>query len=376
MSPSSPAKKPRSLGQIEFMRALAVTGIFLFHLWSVIPAAGVENPFGPVFGVLLSQGWMGVILFNIVTGFVLTLPFAGPSGRPVPGYLDFLRRRFLRICPNYYISLVFWTAVLVFTGHAGTKLLGSFVQHLIFVHTLNPAVFFDIVPAYWWLGLLAQFYLAYPLILKLYRRLGAKRATLWLCGGAWGLWLILEILAKAYPDSVFALANYMLYYNLPYRLPEFALGMYLISTWKDKEAGRPQNPDGTPGLNYPVLRLWAWVVLAVLAAWGLIFGVPGLAALATHLYWVAVVLCGGIIMFLCPRLHRLGSTSMVTALAGASYSIYLMHQPILGYVDNWIGNGLAPFPTFIFMAGVCGAASLLAAYILDRMVAKVNAWLG
>ena len=33
-----------------------MTGIFLYHLWSVVPAAGTENPMGPVFGTIPQPG--------------------------------------------------------------------------------------------------------------------------------------------------------------------------------------------------------------------------------------------------------------------------------------------------------------------------------
>jgi peptidoglycan/LPS O-acetylase OafA/YrhL len=99
--------QPGTLTQIEVMRVLAMAGIFLYHVWSGLPEAGAQPFFGPVISHILSQGHVGVLLFNMITGFVLTLPYAGPTGRPLPRYKTFLRQRFLRICPNYYLSLLF-----------------------------------------------------------------------------------------------------------------------------------------------------------------------------------------------------------------------------------------------------------------------------
>ncbi|MFZ5426000.1 MAG: acyltransferase family protein [Thermodesulfobacteriota bacterium] len=375
MSTQAPSKR-KTLGQIEVMRVVAMTGIFLYHLWSDVPKAGTENPMGPAFGALLAQGWMGVILFNIVTGFVLTLPFAGPGGRPMPGYFTFLRHRFLRICPNYYIGLLFWTVVAVLAGKAGANLASSFTQHLLFVHTLNPSVFFDIVPAYWWMGLLAQFYLAYPLLWRCYERFGTRKAAVILVGGCFGLWAALEVLAKLFPGSAFAMCNYLFYFNLPYRLGEFALGMFLARLWRDPEANPVIGQGKSLGEAFGGKRLAAWVALLALTAWGMVFGVPSFVLLATHLYWLACVTCVGLLFFFSDTMDRLGTWGPVAKFAAASYSIYLMHQPILGYLAGWAAPAMEPFAAFIFLTGLCGLLSVWAAMITDKMVARINQWIG
>ncbi len=375
MSTPAPAKR-KTLGQIEVMRVVAMTGIFLYHLWSDVPKAGTENPIGPALGAVLSQGWLGVILFNVVTGFVLTLPFAGPAGRPMPGYFTFLRHRFLRICPNYYIGLLFWTAVAVLAGKGGAQLLSSFGQHLVFVHTLNPSVFFDIVPAYWWMGLLAQFYLAYPLLWRLFTRLGPKKAALWLCGGCWIGWAALEVLAKVFPGSVWAMCNYLFYFNLPYRLGEFALGMFLAALWRDPQANPVLRLDLTPGTAFRGARRMAWAAFLALLGWGIVVGIPGPVLLVTHLYWLAFVFSAGLLFFFSDTMDRFGTWPPIAGFAAASYSIYLMHQPILDYLAEWARPQMEPFPAFIFLTGLCGLLSVLAARVVDALVAKINARIG
>ncbi|GFK95021.1 hypothetical protein NNJEOMEG_02869 [Fundidesulfovibrio magnetotacticus] len=373
---SAPAPKRKTLGQIEVMRVVAVTGIFLYHLWSDVPRAGVENPFGPALGAILSQGWMGVILFNIVTGFVLTLPFAGPTGRPVPSYLQFLRHRLLRICPNYYLGLIFWTLVAVVAGKAGANLASSFFQHVIFVHTLNPSVFFDIVPAYWWMGLLAQFYLAYPLLFGLFRKVGPHKAALWLVGGCFVFWAALEALAQAMPGSFFAMCNYLFYFNLPYRLGEFAMGMYLACLWRDPAANPVLSLGLTAGQAFKGKRRAAWIALIALTICGLAFGVPKFVLLATHLYWLSCVLCVGLLFFFSDTMDRLGVWPPIAKVAAASYSIYLMHQPILAYFGTWVIPAMEPFPAFIFLTGVCGLLTWWVSVVMDRVVAVINDKIG
>ena len=92
-----------------------MAAIFFYHLWSVQPG-GDQNPFGPILGDFLSQGYLGVVVFNAITGFVLTLPHADPGGKPALAFTDFFRRRFGRIVPQYYLSLALWTLVALVAG--------------------------------------------------------------------------------------------------------------------------------------------------------------------------------------------------------------------------------------------------------------------
>ena len=72
----------RRVTQIESIRVLAMFAIFFYHVWTVLPDGGAQNPFGPILGDIMSQGYLGVVVFNAITGFVLTLPHANPGGKP------------------------------------------------------------------------------------------------------------------------------------------------------------------------------------------------------------------------------------------------------------------------------------------------------
>ena len=82
----------KRISQSEFLRAVAMADVFFFHIWSVIPEAGTENPLGPLFGDILAQGYLGVVIFNTITGFVLTLPLAARGGVLDLSYATFFRR--------------------------------------------------------------------------------------------------------------------------------------------------------------------------------------------------------------------------------------------------------------------------------------------
>lgn len=358
----------RRVTQIESIRVLAMFGIFFYHLWTVLPDGGAQNPFGPILGDVMSQGYLGVVVFNAITGFVLTLPHANPGGKPPMAYFDFFRRRFGRITPQYYLSLALWSVVALVAGAMPLAALGACVaEKLFFVQTFDPARFFCLEPALWWMGLLAQFYLAFPLLLLLFQRYGPAKASAGCLVFGWGLWFILSLLAKVSPTA--ALLDYMLYFNLPYRLPEFALGMAFALAWKAR-AANPRPGDLETGI--PTSWLVGFLAATYFALPLAIVFKAHLQATAAHILLTTACLGLAGTLFAWPAMARLGARPAVSLAAATSYSFYLLHQPILGYGTNML-RSLPPFAAMCLLAVV----SLPAAYYLslyqDRLVAKFDA---
>jgi peptidoglycan/LPS O-acetylase OafA/YrhL len=370
---ATPQQHPlQRLPQLEVLRVVAMAWIFLFHLWSVVPLEANSGALGLALVRVLHSGHMGVVVFNIITGFVLALPHLGPARRPALTYGDFLRRRFLRICPHYYLALLLWTVTMLLTAHEpSSAVVLSLVAHAFFVHTLHPSTFFGIVPAYWWLGLLAQFYLLFPLVLWLFQRLGPRKSGLVLCGICWIIWALLTRLALLRPGSPWEMVHYMWFFNLPARLPEFALGMWLAAAWNPgappASAPVPALPQHVPlALSFAasVLGMFLCVIVA-----GRLF--PLLAIPLGPIYQLAWCFIGLVTLCIWPSVARLGNSRIVTGVAAASYSIYLVHQPLLGGAANWLEGKLSLPTAFGLLLVVGGAASFGLARVLDELAARV-----
>ncbi len=350
-------KRPEPLPQVEVARVLAMSAIFLFHLWSVVP-----DGVGEWARVALSRGHLGVVVFNMMTGLVLAWPHLGPTRRPLPAWGEFQRRRFLRIVPAYYLTLGVWVAIAAMAawalaGDRRPPSAASVVAHVLFLHTLSPADFFSIVPAYWWLGLLAQLYFAFPLLLRVGRASGRWLAIV--AAACWGGWLLVDAIARARPHSTIALVNYLGYYNLPYRLPEFAFGVGLARLLSSEQgSAAPRLAPATASILLPVCAL-----LALLPR-------PDSAPLA---HFAQVAGCAAVLVALLslPLAARLGSTPVVRYLAAVSFGFYLMHQPILGYGSDLLTGMLAPRPRFWVLLASAGALTLALTAVLDRLAATV-----
>lgn len=357
-----------SLPQVETIRVLALGWIFLFHLWSV----GLPSPMGhgPL-GLVLSLGYLGAFFFNMITGLVLSLPHLGPEARQIPPYMEFLHRRFLRIFPNYFLALLVWgSAAALETGRLEGSLVKSFVSHLLFIHTLSPHAFFDIVPAFWWLGLLAQFYVVFPLVLRLFIRIGGGRTLLLLCAICWGGWMILGRLAMEGPASPWASIDYMVYYNLPVRLPEFVMGMWLAQIL-NRGQPRPAEARGLMPIGRPIslslLGLVCWAVVLG-AAWAVL---PLRAMPLFHFYQVAWCLLIFAALLSWRAVAAVGKTRPFVILARASYSFYLLHQPILKYAAPLLRETQGPIEVLVLV--ICEA--LVAFFLslgLDGLVARLK----
>ncbi len=367
---SDTPRRKLELTQINVIRSAAMGWIFFHHLWhGMRPYEGLPGLLGGAWDQFLVSGALGVTIFNIITGFVLSLSYLGPQGgAPSPGFKDFLSRRFLRICPNYYMAMIFFTLLtpLVLGVDNPGRLLVSTLERLVFLQSMDTYNLTTNMAAYWWLGLLAQFYLAFPFLLRFFRAVGPGRAFAVIAVGSWILYKLVFMFGPMVGFSGWYLVGFSM--SLLGMFPEFALGMWMAWCYRRGDAAedspaRPWAPFARP------FRLFTLAVAAFFVigqSTSLIQGVPEkyyLGAAGCLLFLVAVMSL--------PSMERLGRVRPVAWVAAASYSIYLTHQPILSFLApvtrDWSLAG-----KFIFQTLVCGLLSLVAAYFLDKAVARWN----
>jgi peptidoglycan/LPS O-acetylase OafA/YrhL len=102
----------KKIAPINGLRGLAILGVIYFHLaGTFINRPGFHSSsFGNLVFfpyTFLSNGWLGVNLFFILSGFVLYLPYAH-GNRKIHNFTDvwgFYKARFLRLMPLYYFTI-------------------------------------------------------------------------------------------------------------------------------------------------------------------------------------------------------------------------------------------------------------------------------
>jgi len=157
------------LASLDLGRMVACLAVVVFH--ANIDALHLEPS-------VMIWGQYGVEFFMVLSGYVLSRPYfegAGGADRRLRLW-PYLRRRFARIAPPYYV-VVFLGAALALAGQGGAhgpipraELPWHVATHLAFIHTWFPETHLSLVSVLWSLGLEAQYYLLFPILLVAMRR--------------------------------------------------------------------------------------------------------------------------------------------------------------------------------------------------------------
>ena len=309
---------------IDGLRGLAMLMVLLYHCWlfggqwSVgLVAGGHRLDFAP----LLGFGHIGVNLFLVLSGFCLYWPFVKAGGRREPTLWEFAKKRCRRILPPYYAALLLSCGFLLLHDvvHHTTLdfhyLLNWLWIHALMLHNLSPNYALSVNGSLWSLALEFQLYILFPVLVEAYRRFNV-RGVLWtiliLCS-AYRLFLVRGhfIINDAY--------GYVLAYSIFGRAFEFALGMFTALILARRQVERKWSLLPT---DFMVLAIV--VVAAVLdgrhgsyqtltdAMYGLLFAVLILAGSRAGTF-----------------LNRALSSRVMVALGLFSYSVYLIHLPLV-----------------------------------------------
>lgn len=169
----------RLLG-IDALRGAAALSVVLYH------AVGQNNDGSGLFAryvaepiaFVASQGYTGVFLFFVISGFCIHLTqakaWAADRNAPRVEFFPFWRRRVRRLYPPYLVALVLYLLVARVTGHLPvTKFLAwDVAAHLLMLHNFDARTCYSINSVFWTLAIEEQLYLAYFLLLFLRRRFG------------------------------------------------------------------------------------------------------------------------------------------------------------------------------------------------------------
>lgn len=360
--PATPPKR-FEIPQIDTIRVLAMLAIFLHHLWKTVivkPETAAQSLLDPIF----TSASDGVILFNIISGFLLALPHLGPERRPFAGYRFFLTKRFFRIIPPYYLALLFFTAAnMVCFAYPLVPALQLMLKNLLFVNSLDYSNMMTNFSHFWYLGQLAQFYLLFPPILSFFLRIGPGRAAFSITALCWSSWVFLAWFFPAEPGSYPNVTENLMHFNLPGRLPEFALGMWLASIWNPSADSARKSISNRPFLLFAAcLALYIPVAAPFLKVATLPF---------VHVFHVAIGLVIFLALFAWSAAARIGKSALAKDFSEHSYSLYIVHHPFFSYfgvtpatVSHTLGN-------FALLTALLLPVSYVGARVLDWMSAKI-----
>ena len=349
----APVRKTRAhLPFLDGIRALAALYVVLHHA-----STNLREPASSALAPWLGYGHFAVDVFIVLSGFSLTLPVA-IFGTLKGGARSFLVRRARRILPAYLFALALsallggtilsgrtgtvWDATLPVTGRA-------LLAHVALVQDLFPDYEFRIDYPLWSVSIESHIYLLFPLIVLLFARYRGLTVAL----GAIALGYAVQLLLSRIP--VFGSARGA----LPYYLGPFVLGCFAARLSVSRAKGLRWYPFATLVVSIAALDL-CWTV------WSGRFHTPPpetISSLFVALAAAASMLALGAGQW--SRLRKLLSWRPLAFLGTFSYSVYLIHAPILQLVWKYLAHPL----------GLTGRRESFALAILATPLVILGAWL-
>lgn len=338
---------------LDLLRAWAIAWVMLFHSY-------VVGGLGEHWAWFGNDGWIGVDLFFVLSGYLIGYPLLASQARGEPlAWRAFYRRRALRILPAFLAVLavyVAWPALREAPGLAPAWQFLSFTLNLLIDYEHDKAFSHA-----WSLCVEEHFYLLFPWLAwwlarrpSLGRALAVGLAVVLLGMAARGyVWLHAMAPVREVPGPAFGLRFVEgIYYPTWARLDGLLAGVALAAlrvgrplawAWLQRHAGAVL----AAGLGLFALALWLF--RERLGFWPSVVGYPLLS--------LALALCVGAATALPARWAVPGAGW----LARVSYSLYLSHKLALHAVATyavapWQLHGLAAFALYAVGVLAVGAA--------------------
>jgi peptidoglycan/LPS O-acetylase OafA/YrhL len=279
---------------------------------------------------VITQGFHGVQLFFIISGFILAYPFASHyiKGKNKVNLKQYFIRRVTRLEPPYFVIMVGLFFVWIISKNWDfSENLPHLAASLCYIHNLVFGTESTINNVAWSLEIEIQFYILVPLLSKLFgisnkylRRsviIGIGLMTLT------GHWLFFE----SVPRLSTSLLNHLHFFLLGFLLAD----VFLVD-W---------NESPKREYKWDIVSLLGWPLLFFL--WNLPDGTQMLYTfretnpVETFLYPVCVFFLYYAV-FRGKITNKIITIPLITTIGGMCYTIYLLHNPIIGFVFKFTHN--------------------------------------
>ena len=308
---------PRHIAWLDEMRGIAVLFVFVFHSLVAsyaiyaIPWKGWLPDFSAVprsFSMFLPFyfGGAGVAIFFTLSGFCIHLSHIRSSASSIRSYAW---RRFTRIYPPYLIAILLFFFITPFGSLDISKprLLQLF-SHMLLIHNFSPTTVFGINASFWSIAIEMQLYVLYPLILSFASRQGWGRAVAATALIEIGL---RALMAYGWSTGVNLVPFWLTTSPLLY-LMSWSLGAWVADAYVGQ---RPLPLQSHSVIGWGLLSVASMFFLPTAPFMFLLISVTAATAISKALHSSATAIT--------PFPKAIGFVGL------ASYSVYLLHQPIL-----------------------------------------------
>jgi peptidoglycan/LPS O-acetylase OafA/YrhL len=306
---------PKKLYFLDSLRGVAILLVLLVHSGGLVELFGTKLAFA-------NLGQRGVQLFYEVSAFSLLYSF---YSRKESSWKAFFIRRFFRIAPLFYLSIIanwVWT---VFILKQPPLSLAAYGAGFLFLFGFHPATINAVAPAGWSVAVESTFYVLFPLLVLAIRNLGS--ALFVAAVSALGCFVI------CYDLPVYTLTalpgEYIHFLWFPIEFPVFCFGFVAFFWWRDLFLADPDQLTFRPRLDRPALRKFASLGFLAVAGW-LIY-----ASFPVSNYRLYLNSLSFIFLILGLALHPwwLLVNPVIRFIGRMSFSIYLVHPYLSPFVS-------------------------------------------
>jgi peptidoglycan/LPS O-acetylase OafA/YrhL len=300
--------------EVDGLRAVAVLPVILFH-------AGAS---------VLSGGFVGVDVFFVISGYLITSILREDIGQGRFSYLDFYERRARRLLPALFAVLLctFLAACFLLLPQDTQSLAESMVAVSLFGSNIlfwRQSGYFDTAAELkpllhtWSLSVEEQFYLLFPPVLMLLKGRGPASLRLSL--------IVMGLVSLAVSEWAIQRSASAAYFLLPSRAWELLIGAMVALQFKQQASTQRHSLAvrlATEVAGLGGLLALAWCVVSYSSRTPF----PGLHALVPTLATAAILMWA--------RPETLAGKALgwqpLVFVGTLSYSAYLWHQPLLAIV--------------------------------------------
>jgi len=317
------AKEFKYIPQLDGLRAVAILAVFLVH-----------SP------LHLRGGWMGVDLFFVLSGFLITRILVSQRHKPIKQYFgSFYGRRARRILPAYLLAL------LVSTILFGAGWMRQWPYFLGFMNFALPT--HEGLRVLWSLAVEEQFYLVWPFVILFVDRKYLPYVAMALIATAPVLrgiftpllqnrahwpWFLYQ--SPSFNDPTDRL--WPIYQLTPFRMECLAMGSLIGLVFRSYSAQIAR-----------VGLFWLIPTVLALGALGYMTRKPGFsladytAKAYVSVYELGLIACTGVFLWaLSGKFVGVLTNSPVRWIGRLSYSFYLIHLTVFEFLDGKIHNGV------------------------------------
>jgi peptidoglycan/LPS O-acetylase OafA/YrhL len=313
--------KKNTLISIDILRAIAAFGVFSYHqhICTLIARyTGLHiiekiDTFGAEFAVPL---------FFLISGYCIHLSnvkhLADSKKLPLKEYY---KRRLLRIYPPYLAALLFSIAVNYFTYNY-LPATSDIIIHLFVLQGFTIPYFNTINLVLWTISIEIAFYLIYPIFYYIRLKYGVIKALLFA--------LLVSSVSIGYFSTVrvLSLPQYYCVFNIWFA---WCCGAFLA----DKSTFNPAD------IKKPI---YIFIYLIIITAFIAVHTIPN--KLYTIYYQLNILIWTGPLVLITAKeswliKHCSVFTKVITAIGLSSYSLYLLHEPLIA-LKNYLGHRFLP----------------------------------